>query len=303
MGRIVHILRAVAATPWAIQAEKLEAMLEVLELRAAGVGFSAEEIQARIGEPRSASFQRAGAVAIVPIRGVLAQHGGLIEESSGMSSMDSIGAMFDQAMADPEVGSIVFDVDSPGGSVYGAEELSAKIASGRGQKRIIAVANSLMASAAYWIASGADEIVASPSADTGSIGVYGVHIDTSKMDETDGLKREVISAGKFKAEALPGMPLSDEAREAFQAKVNEAYDMFTARVAKNRGVTPAAVRSGYGEGRALGAKKAKEAGLIDRIDTLENVVAKLLPRSPRAAGKRADFLQKQLAVDTAKLIS
>ena len=129
---------------------------------------------------------------------------------SGGTSTDIFGAWFDEAMADKSVTSIVLDVDSPGGSVYGVSELARKIYQSRGKKPIIAVANSLMASAAYWIASAADEIHVSPGAEVGSIGVIAVHVDRSENNAKEGFNVSYITAGEYKAEGNPDAPLSED---------------------------------------------------------------------------------------------
>jgi signal peptide peptidase SppA len=226
-------------------------------------------------------------VAIVPIMGTMAQRVSGFARASGGASTESIGADFDAAMKNPDVGAIVLHVDSPGGSVAGVPELAAKIRAARGQgKRIVAVADSLMASAAYWVASAADEVVASPSSVVGSIGVFSVHTDATAAHEKVGLKRTVIRAGRYKAEGNMFEPLSDEARAAMQAQVNELYDGFVADVAAHRGTTPDAVRAGYGEGRVVSAKQAVAQGLADRVATFEDVLAELTGRRTPSASAR-----------------
>ncbi|HMJ03126.1 MAG TPA: S49 family peptidase, partial [Conexibacter sp.] len=190
---------------------------------------------------------------------------------------------------DPAVGSIVLDVHSHGGTVFGAHELHATILAGRGKgKRIVASINSIAASAAYWIACAADEVVITPGGEAGSIGVYTVHLDVSEALAKAGIKPTIIKAGKYKTEGDPSVPLTDEARRAIQARADAAYDLFVSDVAAGRGVTPAAVRNGYGQGSVLPAKAAKAEGLVDRIATFEEVVQRLLGRKARVgAGARA----------------
>jgi signal peptide peptidase SppA len=177
-------------------------------------------------------------------------------------------------VADESVGAIVIDIDSPGGSVFGTPELADEILKARGAKPIIAVANSNADSAAYWIASAADEIVGTPSSMVGSIGVWTMHVDFSKMDERVGMKVTYVSAGKYKVEGNEYEPLGEEAQAALQARVDEYYGMFVAAVAKGRGVTASAVRNGYGEGRVVTAKQALALGMIDRIGTLGQTLAR-----------------------------
>lgn len=276
-----HILQYVASTPWAIEPGKLMELLAVLAFRVSGQSFTAEEIQARIGggETKATASTR-GVVAIIPIRGVIAHRMGSMDDTSGGTSAERIGAMVDAVAADDTIGTIVYDIDSPGGTVPGIQETAAKMFALRGKKTQIAQVNGLAASAGYWLASQADEIVSIPSGSAGSIGVFTAHQDLSKALEAAGIAVSLISAGKHKTEGNPFAPLSDEARAFLQARVDEAYGQFVKDVARGRGVSVADVRGGYGEGRTLGAKDAKAAGLIDRIGTMDDTIG-------RATGRRS----------------
>ncbi len=130
-------------------------------------------------------------------------------------------------MQNDTVKTIVLNVHSPGGNVMGIQEFASELFAARKKKHIIAVANHTMASAAYWIASQAHEIVASPSAFVGSIGVLAMHEDRSGQNEMLGIKHTIISAGKFKAEGSEDFPLSDAAHEHLQAQVEEIFTEFT----------------------------------------------------------------------------
>jgi HK97 family phage major capsid protein len=308
MSKYPNIVRSFLAQHWAMEPTKLAALAEVVQIRAAGAFIPGDIIAAHrdaAANRRAATPQSGGAVAVIPIYGSISQRMDLMSEMSGGTSTESVGAQFDAAMANASVGTIVLDIDSPGGSVSGVPELAAKIAAARGQgKRIVAVANSLMASAAYWIGSAADEIVASPSADVGSIGVYQAHLDASAHLEAEGLKYTLISAGKHKVEGNPYEALSDEARESMQASVDEWYGAFVNAVASHRGVSVKDVRSGYGEGRVLTAKAAKAAGMVDRIATLDDVIGEAT-RGTKSATRRAassdliDRVAATLIADTA----
>jgi signal peptide peptidase SppA len=224
------------------------------------------------------------------LRGVIAHRMGGMDEMSGGMSAERFTSMIRSAAADPGISSIVIDVDSPGGTVAGVSEAADAVFQAREQKRIVAVANATMASAAYWIASQAHELVAVPSAldrSIGSIGVFTVHQDLSAHLEKEGVKVTLIKAGKHKAEANPFEPLSEELKAEIQASVDAAYGAFVKAVARGRGVSVADVKGGYGEGRALSAADAKAAGLIDRIASMDDVIGKLAGRRS-AAGMRAE---------------
>jgi signal peptide peptidase SppA len=267
-----HILRTVLGSTWAILPEKLTAIVDFLQLKAAGGEVPEEEIQALTAARRSGPAASPGAIAVLPLFGTITHRVSSFDQMSGLTSTERFSARLAQAVNDPGISSIVIDVDSPGGMVNGVDELSEQIAAARSRKRIVAVANSLMASAAYWIASAASEVVAIPSAEVGSIGVIGLHTDMSKRDEMLGVKHTLVTAGKFKGEMNPFEPLSDEAREHLQQSVDEFYGMFVKRVAKNRSVKASDVRNGFGEGRVVGAKEALAEGMIDRIETMEQTL-------------------------------
>jgi signal peptide peptidase SppA len=198
-----------------------------------------------------------------------------------MVSTDSIGSQIDQLANDPSVRSIILDVNSPGGSVYGLEELTSKIRSAASKKRVVSVANSMMASAAYYTASAATKTFAAPGSQVGSIGTIAVHVDESAALEAEGVKYTFITAGKYKALGNNAEPLTPDAQAYYQDQVDQYYDMFLGAVAKNRGVAKSLVKSDYGQGKVLSAKDALKVGMIDGIRTLEDVIGMELRRYQR----------------------
>lgn len=272
-----YVLGFFMETLWAIQPGKLAILEEIMLRHVSGEKLSAEEIQARVqGAAPRPQDRRVNTVAVLPLFGTIIPRADFFEEASGATSAEKFGKDFARLVDDPAVDAIVLDVDSPGGSSYGVEELSTQIYEARGKKPIIAVVNHLMASAAFWIGTAADEIVITPSGDIGSVGVYSVHQDMSQALEKAGIKLSLISAGKHKTEFNPYEPLSEEARAALQASVNECYDAFVGAVARNRGVAVEVVRSDFGEGRVVSAARAVELKMADRVGTLEETIQGLL---------------------------
>lgn len=273
-----HILRAVYERPWAILPSTLALIVDIIRFRAAGGVLSDDEISARVSAaqngPRKGQRQ-SGTVAVIPIYGPISQRQNMMSASSGGTSIEQLTSDFRGAMADDQVDGIVLEVDSPGGTVDMVEELATEIRAARGAKPIVAIANVMAASAAYWIASSADEIVVTPSGYVGSIGVFTAHEDLSAQAEMDGVKVTLVSAGRFKTEGNPWEPLSEEGQANLQDQVNQVYATFVAAVAKGRGVPVDDVRHGYGEGRVMLAKDALAAGMVDRIDTLDNTIRRV----------------------------
>lgn len=225
-----------------------------------------------------------GAVAVLTLRGLVTPRGTIIDElCGGGGGLETFQANLSEAVASDDVASILIDIDSPGGLVDLVPETAALIREARGVKPVVAISNTLSASAAYWLASQADEIVVTPSGFVGSIGVYMAHEDWSGHQEKTGRKTTLVSAGRFKTEGNPFEPLSDEARAAMQSEVDELYDMFVEDVAAGRGVAAQVVRTGYGEGRVLTARRAVSAGLADRIATADEVIAEMVQGAGTAA--------------------
>lgn len=222
-----------------------------------------------------------GAVAVIPIKGVLTHH-----SSCCGNSCDEIGEWVGLAAEDNAIKAIVLDVDSPGGSVFGVQEAGEKIRQAREVKPVFAVANSMMASAAYWLGSQATKIVGTPGADIGSIGVILVHADFSKMAEDMGVKFTFITSSKHKAEGNQMEPLADDARAHMQSRVNDYHGTFVDAIAKGRKISKSLVNNDFGQGRMFGAAKAKEIGMIDKIGTLASTVNRLLPQSRRSTRMR-----------------
>lgn len=298
------VLQAFMETPWAIMPNKLAKLQEIVERHVSGEKLEAEEIQARIHGAARPDERRANSVAILPLFGTIFPRANLMTQMSGATSAEQFGARFDELLRDPEVGAIVLDVNSPGGQVSGVSEVAKKIFEARGQKPIVAVSNHLMASAAYWIGSAADEIVVTPSGDVGSIGVFAGHTDWSVALHNEGIKVTLISAGKYKTEGNPYESLSEEARTAIHARVNDIYGDFVEAVARNRGVNVAAVRGGFGEGRVVGAKQAISFGMADRIETLDETIDRLLNKNGVPAKGQANssvnHLHKESSSDSSK---
>lgn len=283
-SRLDHVLTWAQGTPWAILPQHGQVIAQILARRSSGERLTEKEIRALIEDRREAveahekfcaelSQSYGGTVAVIPVVGTIMHRASGMDDVSGIASTQALVRRVRQANADPSIKGIVLDIDSPGGTVDGLVEASAALRNGT--KPMAAVANTLAASAAYWLASQADEVIVSPSSEVGSIGVYSMHTDLSAALEKDGVKVTVARAGKYKAERTPFAPLSEDAAAEMQAEVADFYDLFVKDVARGRGVPPSRVRNGYGEGRTVRAEAAVEAGMADRVATLDETVQRV----------------------------
>lgn len=292
-----HVLAEIYRKPWAILPEKLQAISELIALQAAGEKLTDDQIQQRIGAAKGPMARTAGNVAVIPIYGVISHRMNMMTQVSGGTSTEKLTQAVRQNFSDPSVKAIVFDIDSPGGSVDGVVELANEIyGMRRNGKKMVAVANTMAASAAYWLASACDEVVVTPSGAVGSIGVFCAHEDISKALEAEGVSVTMIQAGKYKTEGNPYQPLSDEARQAMQTQVDAFYGMFVTAVARHRGVSASDVSGGYGEGRMVMAAAAVKMGMADRVETLDQTLARFgVGTTARTTMKTVAQMERELA--------
>lgn len=279
----LHLARIITFAlehPWAVTEDWLATIAVILGRRAAGHYWTQEEIAAAVPAKRAAP---AGAnnIAVIPIYGVIVPRANTLTDVSGGTSFETLGTQVRSAIADATISTILFDVDSPGGNAAGAPEFAKIVRAASAKKRVVAHANHLMASAAYWTMAGATEIVASPSAEVGSIGVLTIHKDLSKAFAEQGIAPTLISAGKFKGEGNPFGPLTDDARAFIKGRVDQIYSTFVRDVAKGRKVPVDDVRSGYGQGRTVSAADALSLGMVDRIEDFPDTLSGLLTPSSR----------------------
>ena len=212
-----------------------------------------------------------GSISVINMMGGIRHRGGFMG-----TNIESFRERFRAAINNPDVKAVVFNVDSPGGTVSGVPEMADEIFRARSVKPIIAVANTMAASAAYWLAAAASQVVVTPSGAVGSIGVFAMHIDQSKMLDDFGLKVTLISAGKYKVEGNSFQHITEEAYAQIQKEVNDVYESFISSVAQFRGTDVETVLNNFGQGRMVRAREAVEVNMADSVDTVENVINNLV---------------------------
>jgi signal peptide peptidase SppA len=252
---------------WAMNEPVLRSMCEYLSGRV----LAGPPVQARAAQTRTGSNTP---VSIVPLKGVITPQPSALSMLFGLpggGGLSTFMADMRAAVGDPETRAIVIDIDSPGGLVDLVPEAAAEVRDMRdnGGKPIVAVANTVAGSAAYWLASQAHEIVVTPSGEVGSVGVFTVHRDLSEAFAREGVKHTLVKAGNRKLDGNPYEGLSDDAQSSLQEDVNDHYAMFVRDVAAGRGVdVPKLDGQAFGGGRSY-------LGLADRVATLGDTVKRM----------------------------
>jgi signal peptide peptidase SppA len=291
------LLAALIGRPWALPADTLALVADII--RTQPIGQAITELQAAFDQYGKERFTRSGSVAVVPILGAITQRSSLMSYFFGGTSIDSLRAALNEAIGDPQTTAVVLDFNSPGGDVAGITELAEEIRALRGAgKPIVGVANTMAASAAYWLISQCDEVIVTPSGVVGSIGVYAIHQDFSRAYEEAGITNTIIKAGPKKIAANEFEPLTDDAKSSMQERVDAYYSMFLADVAKGRRVPTSQVASAYGQGDIVLARDALAAGMVDRIATLDATVRRLVGAKAARVPQRAEGEPVEIAAES-----
>jgi protease-4 len=200
---------------------------------------------------------------------------------SGFLGAETFVDAMNEARESESVKAVVVRVDSPGGSASASDAMWRAIHLTSLEKPVVVSMGGLAASGGYWIATGAETVVADPLTITGSIGVFGLFFDASGFfEEKLGITFDGVQTSPY-ADMFSGIaPLSDGEREMLEAFVDDTYDDFLDRVAEARDMTTEEVDS-VGQGRIWMGRRALEIGLIDTLGTLTDAV--------RVAARKAEM--------------
>lgn len=278
-----RVIQAIAGETWAIRPEALESILAIAA-REHDYADNLEALEQKLGRPLL-NTERAtvrDGVAVVPVSGPLFRRANLFVQVSGATSYDMLATDLRAAVDNPDVKAILLNIDSPGGAASGVNELSKQVRAIRGVKPVIAYIGGQGASAAYWLASAADQIVAEDSAMIGSVGaMIGVTVSGDRSGERS---YTFVSSQSPLKNADPGT--AEGARE-LQRLTDEMAQVFIDTVAENRGVTADDVLAQYGQGAVFTGVEAIKRGMVDELGTFESVMQRLAQGDAAASTSRA----------------
>jgi len=267
---------------WAIKPAYLE-MIQSIYFERQGKSISAQElheIEAAVGRPLNNNadrpYQVNDGVAIIPAYGSMVKRGGLLSNVSGMTSYERIQRDLQMAAEDPEVVAALLSIDSPGGVVNGCATCADAVSSFADRKPCCAWTDGMMTSAAQWLGAATGGVyIGNDTTELGSIGVIGRHVDVSKMQEMDGVKTTILTAGRYKGVGHPYAPLSAEHQGVMQDRLDYAYTAFVNAMAGYRGSKAEKVLSDMAEGRIFNGRQSIEVGLADGMMSLEDTLSML----------------------------
>lgn len=266
------VIEAIFDHRWAMLPSALEGMIAIANrqgsIEAALAGKAAYEANSPSGAPNP--YAASKEIAVIQVLGPIFPRANLMTSISGATSISKLQAQFRAAMEDPNVGGIILNVDSPGGEVTGVSEFAQMLFEARGKKPVTAYVPGMAASAAYWLASAAEEIVAADTAEAGSIGVVAAYSDDKEAQKKRGITtHEIVSSQSPNKRPDVSTP---EGRKQIQTVVDDLASIFVSTVARNRGVTEDHVLENFGAGGMFVASRAVERGMVDKVGTFESVV-------------------------------
>ena len=246
----------------------------------------ARKLLAETGRPTAGGGAVPGGVAVLQLCGLLEWNPSycLFGDCTDLSLF---AQEFKAAVDDSRVTQIILWVDSPGGCVLGVAETAKQIFEARGKKPITAFVSGMAASAGYWLAAAASKIVAMPSAEIGSIGVYSVLLDYVDADKRAGVGVSIFKAPPLKT-ALTGLEKPpDEAKIAEQGRVDDVYQRFLKAVARYRRKSPSEVEKDFGAGLTIEARQGLRVGAVDELAMPDAFAEGLLAANQERTARRA----------------
>lgn len=282
---MIDAYNIVASRPWLITQESLETILAIAnrmgdpdalrELKAMHAVHALQTDRGKLLEG-TRTVRAVDGVAVIPVTGPIFRYANLFTEISGATSAQVLATDIRVASENPYIRGIVYEHNSPGGEASGINELAGAIAAASTKKRSITYCGGQMCSASFWLGMAPGDVVIDATAILGSLGVVMSYTDTSKRDEKSDVRHvEIVSSVSPNKRLSPN---TDAGRAQRQAVVDALADVFVGEVAKYRRTTTTKVLSDFGGGGVLVGQAAVDAGMADRIGSLEEVIAVLAGR-------------------------
>jgi ClpP class serine protease len=280
----MRVFNALTAEPWAIMPSSLQTMVQILQRHSMPEASMREapeyakrdlELMAGPGAQRLAGTSRTfliDGVAVLPITGPIFPRANMMTEYSGATSISMLTDDYRRALASEEVGAILLMIDSPGGAVSGISAFADIVSAGAKKKDTTAFVAGTAASAAYWIAAAAKEIVIDDTGIVGSIGVVAAMAKQVAPDANGDLWVEIVSTN---APNKRVDPTSEEGHSEIVSTLDALEKIFIGSVAKGRGTTATRVKAEFGAGGVRVGADAVAIGMADRVANYDSTLTAL----------------------------
>ena len=235
-----------------------------------GLGGLVKLMEMLSGQKQATPVGKDRRIAIVHVIGEIREGKGRDDLLGGAAAgAETIIKAVRAAAKDEAVAAIVLRIDSPGGSALASDLIWREVK--QAGKPVVASLSDIAASGGYYIAVAADRIVAAPGSLTGSIGVVGGKVAVGPGLKKAGIHTDVVSKGRNAGWLSTSEPFTASERDAFMATMQDVYRLFTTKVAAGRKLDLEQVKA-LAEGRVFTGRMAKEAGLVDRLGSLDDAI-------------------------------
>lgn len=279
-----QLLFSLRNDPWAMTLAGLASILDALE-SITDTAHGSHALSAVRGVPlaSAAHVEVRNGVAVIPVIGPILRYDSPLVAHLGAVALESLAVDLDAAIHDRSIRAVLLNFDSPGGQAKGINELAQLIRRASERKPVAAYIGGAAASAAYWLASAAGEVVLSETAIVGAIGI----VMQVQRDSPD----RAISFVSSQSPRKQASPASESGRRDYQSLVDSLGAVFVETVARHRGTTPAKVAQHFGEGFVLTGRDAVAAGMADRLGAFEALLAELSRGRPSRTPTRSTATQ------------
>jgi signal peptide peptidase SppA len=299
-----NVLKVLDGSVWAITESGMDQIMHAIEgmehkdvLEAAQVEDATKNrgvLEDKEYKYEDDMYEVNGSMATMPVYGKMFPRANMMTRLSGGTSTRKLGRAIDEVEEREDIDRVMMVFDSPGGSIQGLTNTARKIRNM--ETDTVAFAEGMMASAAYFVGSAADRVVASPDSMIGAIGSVAKIVSRAGKLEEEGYDVEVIRSAEKKAKPNPSEPIDEDSVKEVQKLVDAAHEQFVRQVATNLDLSEETVSNTMADGSVINGSEAEGTNFVDDVATIDEVMDEFegsVEEESEESGSAIQFLQNR----------
>jgi len=300
-----NVLKVLDGSVWAITESGMDQIMHAIEgmehkdvLEAAQVEDATKNrgvLEDKEYKYEDDMYEVNGSMATMPVYGKMFPRANMMTRLSGGTSTRKLGRAIDEVEEREDIDKVMMVFDSPGGSIQGLTNTASKIRNM--ETETVAFAEGLMASAAYFVGSAANRVVASPDSMVGAIGSVAKIVSRAGKLEDEGYDVKVIRSAEKKAKPNPSEPIDEDSVKEVQKLVNAAHEQFVRQVAINLDLSEETVSNTMADGSVINGSEAEGTNFVDDVATIDEVMdefeGSVESEESEESGSAIQFLQNR----------
>lgn len=268
MKQLPHILSKLFYEPHLITPARCAAIYQIVIARLESSSSQSEPaVPAHPPLADDTEVKQVSDTVIIPVHGVIVPHASDLGMSECGCPLDDLNLAIDTAEQDTNIKTVIYDFDTPGGTVTGIPETGRKMRNSR--KQTIGYNGSQCCSGGLWLAAQCQRFYATQSSRTGSVGVYTMCLDLTGAMKQDGIKVNAIHAGKYKLMGAPWKVMTQEEKDILQGRVNKIFSQFCEAMESYRVVND----ENFGSGLTFDGEESAALGFTDGcVESLDDIL-------------------------------